>query len=224
MANLEWLKNNFAHGYDSGEILDPVPSSTRLRQEVLIGGSYRHAFHQAVFPFLRPDSVVLELGPGKGSWTRAILEHVPEGRVETIDFVDVRQWLTPERFGGRLICHQVNDTSFSCVPDGAFDFFWSFGVLCHHTIEQITEVLRNARPKMKRGAVSVHEYADWDKFFESGRMVNFPDLPETPDTENWWPSNNARAMTAAAEDAGWKVLFPDLNLFKRDGIIVLKAW
>lgn len=224
MGTLNWLRETFAEGYDSGDILAPVPSSVRLREEVLTGGSYRDAFHRAVFPYLWPNSVVLEMGPGKGSWTRAILQHIPEGRLETIDFVDVRPWLKPEEYGGRLVCHQAEDFSFSCVGDGAFDFFFSFGVLCHHTIEQIQEVLTSTLPKMKRGGVAVHHYGDWEKFLESGRMVHFPSLNDQPDTESWWPSNNAASMAAAAEAAGWRVINPDINLFKRDGLIVLKAW
>src|SRR5579859_6023483 len=137
MADMDWLKTAFTSGYDSGEILDSVPSSTRLKQEVLIGGSYRTAFFKAVFPFLRPDSNVLELGPGKGSWSRAILSFIPEGTLTTVDFVDVTRWLRPEDYAGRLICHQVSDFSLSELPDDQFDFAWSFGVLCHHTIEQI---------------------------------------------------------------------------------------
>lgn len=223
MAGLDWLKTAFAAGYDSGDILDPVPSSTRLRQEVLIGGSYADCFRKAVLPFIRPDSVVLELGPGRGTWTRALLHHLPQGRVEAIDFADVAPHLQAELASGRLLLHRAHDLSFGCVPDASFDFFWSFGVLCHHTIEQIADLLRHARPKMKPGAVSVHEYGDWDKFFKSGRMVHFSDFAGTPDEEHWWPSNNARAMAAAATAAGWTVLWEDLGLFERDGLIVLKA-
>jgi SAM-dependent methyltransferase len=223
MAGLNWLKTAFESGYDSGDILDPVPSSTRLRQEVLIGGSYAECFRKAVLPFIRPDSVVLELGPGRGSWTRALLQHVPQGRVEAIDFADVSPHLQAELATGRLRLHRADDLSLSCVADGSFDFFWSFGVLCHHTIEQIGAVLRAALPKMKPGAVSVHEYGDWNKFFGSGRMVHFPEFAGTPDAEHWWPSNTARAMAAAAAAAGWTVLWDDLDLFERDGLIVLKA-
>jgi len=223
MASLDFLKTAFESGYDSGDIMDPVPSSTRLRQEVLIGGSYAEAFRKAVLPFIRPDSVVLELGPGRGSWTRAILQHVPQGRLEAVDFADVSQWLQPELATGRLKLHRVEDMSFDCVANGAFDFFWSFGVLCHHTVEQIGEVLVNTHRKMKPGAISVHEYADWNKFFRSGRMVNFPDLAAKPDEEHWWPSNTAAAMAAVAQAAGWTVIFDDLDLFERDGLIVLKA-
>jgi SAM-dependent methyltransferase len=224
MGSIEWLRSAFTGGYDSGDILSPVPSSTRLRQEVLIGGSYRETFLKAVLPYLRPDSRVLEIGPGRGSWTRAILRHIPEGSLDAVDLVDVSEWLDEAEFGGRLRVHRADDLALACVPDGAFDFFWSFGVLCHHTIEQIGEVLAAARPKMRPGGVAVHEYGHWPKFYASGRMVAFPDLAASDDTESWWPSNSPEAMRAAAEAAGWIVIHDDQDLFTRDGICVLKAW
>jgi len=223
MADEAWLKEAFKEGYGSGDILSAVPNSERLRQEVLIGGSYAEIFRRAALPFIRPDSHVLELGPGKGSWTRAILEFVDTGTVETVDFANVSEWLKPEESSGKLICHQVEDFSFSCIGDESVDFFWSFGVLCHHTIEQIVGILSNSKAKMKRGGVAVHEYADWNKFFTSGRMALYPDFNKSADEDHWWPSNHAEAMANAAEKAGWHVLAPDMNLCDRDGIILLKA-
>ena len=96
-------------------------------------------------------------------------------------------------------------------------------MLCHHTIEQIQPILSSALPKMRPGAMAAHEYDDWTKFYESGRMVAFPDLVAKTDAESWWPSNSTDAMAAAAEAAGWIVIYPDLGLFARDGLIVLKA-
>src|SRR5438105_3334978 len=224
MGNIEWLKTNFHLGYDSGNVLDSVPSSIRLKEEVLIGGSYRNAFFKAAFPFLRPDSRVLEIGPGRGSWSRAILNFIPEGSLTTVDFLDVTDWLKPDTYSGRLVCHQVTDFSLSVLPNNHFDFCWSFGVLCHHTIEQIETVLLELLVKMKPGGVAVHQYAEWNKLFRSGRSLPVSDLMLKPDTESWWPSNSRQAMAAVAEKSGWTVIFDDLDLFERDGVIVLKRW
>jgi len=202
MAEMEWLKTTFTAGYDSREILDAVPSATRLKQEVMIGGSYRTAFLKAAFPFLRPDSAVLELGPGRGSWSRAILHFIPRGNLTTVDFVDVTDWLRPGDYAGRLTCHQVDDFSLSVLPDEQFDFCWSFGVLCHHTIEQIETVLTALIRKTKIGGVSVHQYADWNKLYRSGRPLQVADLIQKPttDAESGWPSNSKEARAAAAGD------------------------
>jgi hypothetical protein len=45
-----------------------------------------------------------------------------------------------------------------------------------------------------------------------------------PDEEVWWPYNTKETTAAIARQAGWEVIFDDLNLCERDGLIVLKRW
>ena len=129
MPTLSWLQQEFSYGYDSGNILSLISGHIRRTEERTSGGSYRRVFRKALQPYLRHDTRVLELGPGKGSWSRAILQHIPEGKLHTVDFQDVTQWLKPEKYAGQLICHRVQNNSFEGLPDGYFDVFWSFGVL-----------------------------------------------------------------------------------------------
>ncbi len=72
----------------------------------------------------------------------------------------------------------------------------------------------------------MHHYAEWRKLYRSGRPLQVSDLVERPttDAESWWPSNSKEAMAAVAESSGWKVIFDDLDVFERDGMIVLKRW
>ncbi len=64
MPTLKWLKEEFSYGYYSGNVLSLIPGLTRLKEERLIGGSYRTVFKKAIHPYLKTNSVVLELGPG----------------------------------------------------------------------------------------------------------------------------------------------------------------
>jgi SAM-dependent methyltransferase len=225
MAADEWLKRMFDYGYDSGDVLSEQPDERRAHEELAAGGCYHRIYREAIVPFLTPASSVLEIGPGKGSWTRAILHAIPHGVLHTVDFIDVTEWLQPERHEPRLVCHTVDDTTFDCVPDGTFDFCWSFGVFCHHGLRQIETILRNTRPKMKRNGLAVHQYGDWDKLEAQG-WTN-PSIPPSirtlPDDESWWPRNSSREMSAAAVRAGWTVVSPDLGLMDRDSIAVFAA-
>jgi Methyltransferase domain len=224
MPTLEWLKNEFKYGYNSGDILSPLPSFQRLAEEKRSGGSYRTVFLKAAFPHIKPDSVVLEIGSGRGSWTRAFIKHLKSGQIQVVDFQDVKQWLKPEKYQGRLVCHQVEDNSFSCIEDRSIDFFWSFGVLCHNNLEQVKSILNNSLPKMKEGAFAVHEYADWEKLDAYGwNKGSIPSsFQQLPDREIWWPRNNQETMCKTAREAGWNVVCPDLGLIKRDSMIVLQ--
>jgi hypothetical protein len=164
------------------------------------------------------------LGPGKGSWSRAILQYIPEGKLHTVDFQDVTQWLKPEKYSGQLICHRVHDNSFEGLPDRYFDVFWSFGVLCHNNASSILQILRHARAKMKPEAVAVHQYGNWEKLeafgWDRGGVPH--EFKSKVDEEIWWPRNDQRLMTRLATDAGWEVVTADLDLLKRDSLILLR--
>ena len=224
MPTTEWLKKEFDYGYDSGNVTDWFPNKVRRAEEKKIGGSYRRVFNLAIKPHLKPDSQVMELGPGNGAWSRAILSQVTEGGLTAVDYQDVAQWLHPEWYDGRLQCHQVTDNSFDCIEDETIDFFWSMGVLCHNNQNQIFEILRNSLAKMKPGAVSCHQYSDWEKLSEYGwERGGVPtEFQELNDDEIWWPRNSKSEMQEIAESAGWKVLSPDLNLVQRDSMILLQ--
>jgi len=226
MPRIEWLRREFSYGYDSGNVLSLFPGRRRRHEQKICGASYREVFARAVRPYIRRDSSVMELGPGAGSWSRAILRHIPEGTLTTVDFQNVEEWLQPGKYGGRLECLQVSDNTFSCVKDGSMDFFWSFGVLCHNNSTHIREILANALPKMKPGAHSAHQYADWKKLdaFGWGDRSTIPaDFKDKPDDEIWWPRNSVETMADIASEAGWEVLEPDMGLIQRDGLILLRA-
>jgi SAM-dependent methyltransferase len=224
MPTIQWLKKEFDYGYDSGNVLGLVPNRVRRNEEKKIGGSYRKVFQQAIAPFLNPDSTVLELGPGRGAWSRAILKHIPYGQLITVDYQDVTRWLHPEQYCGRLICHQVFNNRFDEIEDQSVDFFWSMGVLCHNNQAEIAELLQNALPKMKPGGVACHQYSDWDKLDRFGwtRGGVPEDFQEQPDDEIWWPRNNQFGMQRIAESAGWQVITPDMELVERDSLIQLR--
>ena len=224
MPTLDWLKSEFGYGYDSGNVLSFIPGRVRFSEERRSGGSYRRVFRKAILPYLRPDSRVLELGPGKGSWSRAILKFIPQGELHTVDFQDVSEWLDPESFSGRLTCHQVQGNTFAGLPDDYFDFFWSFGVLCHNEGSSILNILRHARRVMKHGARCVHQYGDWDKLDQFGWSEGGvpQEFKNQKDQDIWWPRNSQETMTKIATEAGWQVEHADLDLLRRDSIILLR--
>jgi ubiquinone/menaquinone biosynthesis C-methylase UbiE len=129
MPTLDWLQHAFSSGYDSGNVLSLIPGARRRSEERHIGASYRKVFFRAILPYIKADSVVLELGPGRGSWSRAILKYIPQGELHTVDFQDVTVWLQPDRYRDRLFCHQISDNSFSGLKDAYFDFL--FIPSCH---------------------------------------------------------------------------------------------
>lgn len=224
MPTMNWLKQEFGYGYDSGNVTSLIANRVRRDEEKRIGGSYRRVFNEAIRPFVKADFDVLELGPGKGSWSRSIMNLIPEGTLTTVDFQDVTEWLEPQNYGGRMKCKQVTDNTFSTVEDHSKDFFWSMGVLCHNNQTHIREILTNSLWKVKRGGYACHQFADWKKlesygWSKGGVPIEFK---EKQDDEIWWPRNDTESMAKIATEAGWHVKVADLGILKRDGLMLLQ--
>jgi SAM-dependent methyltransferase len=224
MPSFQWLKAEFNYGYDSGNILSFFPNRIRRIEEKKIGGNYRDVFNQAIHKYISESSKILELGSGKGAWTKAILKYIPDGELTSLDFQDVSKWLPIENFNGRLKCIKVENNNYDFLPDEYFDFFWSFGVLCHNNIESIEEILKNSIPKIKIGGIAIHQYGDWEKLDQFGwEKGGIPSsFKNLHDDDIWWPRNSSKIMSEISIRCGWKVVNSDLNLIKRDSIIVLK--
>jgi hypothetical protein len=219
----EFMLTAFSYGYSSGDVLSEVIDASRKSEEAKLGGSLNDVVQKAMRPFITPNSRILELGPGAGSWTRALLNLVPHGEVHTIDFLDVTKFIDPAEYSNRLFCHQIANDDYSFLPDNFFDFYFSFGVFVHYGSADRLRLLKKALPKMRARGYAVHEYGDWKKLDAYGwdRGGVPEDFKDKPDEEIWWPRNDAHLMAATARVAGWNVIASDLGLFLRDGVIVL---
>jgi SAM-dependent methyltransferase len=153
-------------GYLEGDPLDPMGRSGYGDIGYM---SVLHATYLAcIRPYINNTSTVLELGPGRGGWTKCFLE---TSNVWCVDVI-------PEELNGfynylgrpnNVRYVQASDFSCSYLPDDTFDYLFSFGCFCHISPQNIWEYFRNLYPKMKRGAHAFIQYADYDKY---NKVVN----------------------------------------------------
>jgi hypothetical protein len=172
MADELWSKEAFANGYSSGTVVGPLQdgdpeTELRLFEDKRIGGSLSEFFESGVRPYLKPDSRVLEFGPGKGSWTRALFSEVTSGQIHTVDLQDIRPWVQDliDQCPGRFFTHQVpfGEAVYGFLKDDYFDVFFSFGVFCHMDLDALEKFLVRIKPKLKKEALCIAEYSDWEK-------------------------------------------------------------
>ena len=162
-AELRAFKGLWRGGYYEGDPLDPVAPSGYGDLGYI---SVLHAAYQVcIRPFITPDTVALEIGPGRGTFTRGL---VPAREVWCLDALDAEHNQFWEHVGDaardHVFYHQVNDFSCSVLPDNHFDFIFSFGVFCHITAEGQRAYYRNLFAKAKPGAQAMIMFADFDKF------------------------------------------------------------
>ncbi len=226
MPTQEFIRNEFSYGYSSGNILSDTPDPVTAKEEAAIGGRYKDVFMSVVAPYLKPGSRILELGPGRGSWTLAMLEQGPECEIHTVDFQDLGRWINIPALKGRLVHHQVEQGhSFAPVPKLHFDFFFAWGVLCHWGQADIQRILTGALTCMKPGARAIVQYAAWEKLDAYGwERGGVPESFRTQDDKDiWWPRNSVSEMVNLCRNAGWSVLKADCGIVQRDGVALLSV-
>lgn len=150
-------------GYYEGDPLSPISGSGYAQMGFI---SILFAIYQAcIGPYVNPDTVVLEIGPGRGAWTRTML-HAKE--IWCLDVLSAEHnafWqCVGEEHRPKTRYVQVSDFSCRELPGDHFDFLFSFGTFCHITWQGQCQYYKNLYPKMRPGAIGMVMFADFDKY------------------------------------------------------------
>jgi len=149
-------------GYYEGDPLDPMSPSTYGLMGYM---SILHVTYlMCIKPYVNSSTTALEIGPGRGAWTKSILSSGAK-EIWCLDALPAehnRFWDYVGRTDRIKYC-QVSDFSISMVPSDRIDYFFSFGCFCHISPALITEYMRNLFPKLKKGAHGFAMIADYDK-------------------------------------------------------------
>jgi len=161
VEELDSFKGIWNGGYYEGDPLKPMSKSTYGQLGFI---SVLHATYlQCIKPYVNKNTVSLEIGPGRGAWTKALL---PSKQVYALDALPAEhngffEYLEhPEN----VKYFQVKDFMCEMLPDNYFDYMFSFGCLCHVSFEGISEYARNIYPKLKRNSNCFWMVADYDKY------------------------------------------------------------
>jgi hypothetical protein len=150
-------------GYFEGSPTDPMGSSTY--------GIYGYnsvlytIYLVCIRPYITPDTVVLEIGPGRGAWSKTFLERNCR-KVYAVDAAEAGHthfwdYVGKDPRAEYIVAH---DFRLSEVPDDSIDFFFSFGVFCHLKPEMCEEYIYSLQRKMRRGGRGFLMIADFDKY------------------------------------------------------------
>jgi hypothetical protein len=148
-------------GYYEGNPLEPLSRSTYGQIGYI--SVLRATYLRCIKPYINAESVALEIGAGRGAWTKALLEAKEVWALDAMSAEYNHFW---EYIGNQPHVNyiQVEDFSCSSLPDNHFNYMFSFGCLCHVSFEGIEEYAKNLFPKLKSGSNCFWLVADYDKF------------------------------------------------------------
>ncbi len=174
---------------------------------------------------------VLEIGPGQGGWSRAILSRYPRSFtcVDGLSAEHNEFWKhVGYRDNARYV--QVSDFSLSQIADDSIDYVFSFGAFCHISPLLIREYLKNLYPKLRHGAQCFIAYADYAKYAEyyakqygdiNPNIVvedEFEHYHQPPGCGRWYHLGIDRAEAMLSE-LGYTVISADMQANERDPIM-----
>ncbi len=116
-------------------------------------------------PFIKSETIALEIGPGRGGWTKALL---PAKEIWALDALSAEYNQFHEYLNHPKNVKYIQVEDFSCkdLPENHFDYMFSFGCLCHVSFEGTTEYAKNLFDKLKSGADCFWLVADKKKYYE----------------------------------------------------------
>ncbi len=122
-------------------------------------------YSACIRPYINSDTVVLEIGPGRGAWSKTFL-HRNCRKLYAVDAANAEHTHFWDYIGddARAEYIVVDDLQLTDVPDNSIDFFFSYGVFCHLKPEMCEEYLLSINRKMKPCSRGFLMIADFDKY------------------------------------------------------------
>ena len=182
--------------------------------------------------YISDKTTVLEVGCGRGAWTKEILE---AKKIYCLDALSAEHngfWNYVGESGREKIEYtQVKDFSCSTVPDNSIDLLFSYDVFCHISYSGMREYMKNIYPKLKSGAMCLVMVADSEKyrtFAEPGITPGYSsheeevkDYDGAPSPGRWY-WYGVKKFCETLRDCGYDVITEDLNIIKRDPVTMFR--
>ena len=154
---------------------DSIRNFLEKRARYEYNESLYHVLTDYLRPHITPDTVLVEIGPGGGRWTRYML------KAKHLYLVDINEEFFDylgKRFAGsahKFTYHKPDGYDLKCTGDNEADFVFSFGTFVHVEPEGIQAYLAEIARVLKPGCKSVVQYADKTK--EKGQeRTGFSDM------------------------------------------------
>ena len=117
---------------------------------------------ELVFPLLRGDSMVCEIGPGTGRWSRHIVQRIPRGELH---LVDPSRWMV--RFLGsyfadvpNVFAHLNDGQTLPCDRDAWLDVIFSANTFVELKLGTMWLYARDFARTLKPGGHAIIDYID----------------------------------------------------------------
>ena len=146
IANFQGL---WEGGYYEGDPTVPLTKSSYTSFGYI--STLYATYLRCIRPYINSETVALEIGPGHGTWTKALLE---AKEIWTLDALSAEhnKFFEYLNYPKNVKYFQVEDFECRDLPENHFNYMFSFGCLCHISFDGISEYAKNIFGKMQSGS------------------------------------------------------------------------
>lgn len=179
----------------------------RIILRTIAPGDLSKVVKQYIKPYVTPESVVLEIGPGGGRWAKHLLAAkeiiLVELNPEFFHYLEQRfdEHLSKFRF------YHTSGYELDGIETDYVDFIFTFGTFVHIDPDGIYSYLGHIERVLRPNGIAVVQYADKTK--KRGRQECFSDM-------------NPSKMEAFASDYGFRFLDHNTHLLNHSSIAVIQ--
>jgi hypothetical protein len=223
------IRNVWEGGFFEGDPLDPLGMSGYGQWGLGFMSVLHATYLRCIKPYVNSSTVSLEIGPGRGAWTKALLA---SKEVYVLDALpeEHNRFFKYLGYPTNVKYFQVKDFECQMLPDNYFNYMFSFGCLCHVSFEGITKYAINIYPKLKHGSYCFWMIADYDKY--KSAIINLANITQEEKNHLFkcldqinepysgrWHNVGIEKTCSMLEDVGYQVIDPDVGTCLRDPII-----
>jgi len=193
----EFLKKGLWHGgFIDSYPLAPVSWSSYTNTGFV--SLFHAAYLACIKPFVHAGTVALEIGPGRGAWTKAIFQS-GASKVIAVDVYDREHNGIDIYLGSyaeRLEYLQITTADLSSIDDSSCNYFCSFGCFVHLSPDLQARYFRAIYSKLHAGAEGFVQVADADQWNKvcSDESLRIDNVLRAKDINGVIPENDWEAF------------------------------
>lgn len=160
-----------------------------------------------MFRYIKPDSVILEIGPGAGRWTKYLQEIARH--LILVDITPKCIEMCKERFAEKSnIEYHVIKENIDFLPASSVDFIWSYDVFVHINPTDIRRYVNNISRILKKEGIAIIHHSGSKYKNEQITKKGFRSLM------------TAEKFAEFVSSSGMRILEQNRTLVHKDGDII----
>ncbi|MDQ3967745.1 MAG: class I SAM-dependent methyltransferase [Thermoproteota archaeon] len=168
----------------------------------------KNLLDQMMFRYIKPNSVILEIGPGAGRWTQYLQPLANQLIIADIAVKCLQ--ICKQRFTDKtnIDYKLIESDNIDFISSNSVDYVWSYDVFVHINPSDIERYVRNFGRILKKGGIGIIHHA-------GGKYVSYEE-----EKEGFRSKMTAETFKTMVEGANMKVIEQNRDLVHKKGDII----